>query len=232
MPIDIPGNIAKVRERIGRAAIAAGRSVDAVTLMAVSKTQSIGAVRAAAAAGVTHFGENYLQEALGKIEALGELPLVWHFIGPIQSNKTRSIAEHFAWVHSIDRLKVAERLSAQRPRAAQPLNVCIQVNISAEPSKSGVTAAEVAPLAGAIASLAGLRLRGLMAIPGASADPLRQYQAFQALRTLAEGLPSALKLDTLSMGMSADLEAAIAAGATTVRIGSDIFGSRPAPASV
>lgn len=221
----IGDTIAKVRQRIRDAAQSAGRAPQSVALLAVSKTKPASQLREAFAEGLRDFGENYLQEALGKQQALADLPLVWHFIGPIQSNKTRALAEHFDWVHSVDRLKIAERLSAQRPAHLPPLNICLQVNISEEPSKSGCLPEEVPALAAAIAGLPGLRLRGLMAIPAPSTDPAVQRAAFARLRQLQAALP--LPLDTLSMGMSDDLEAAIAEGATWVRVGSALFGARP-----
>ncbi len=221
----IGDTIAKVRQRIRDAAQSAGRAPQSVALLAVSKTKPAAQLREAFAEGLRDFGENYLQEALGKQQALADLPLVWHFIGPIQSNKTRALAEHFDWVHSVDRLKIAERLSAQRPAHLPPLNICLQVNISEEPSKSGCLPEEVPALAAAIAALPGLRLRGLMAIPAPSTDPAVQRAAFARLRQLQAALP--LPLDTLSMGMSDDLEAAIAEGATWVRVGSALFGARP-----
>ena len=192
--------------------------------MAVSKTRPASAIRQAHAAGVQHIGENYLQEALSKIAELQDLPLTWHFIGPIQSNKTRAIAEHFDWVHSIDRLKIAQRLSAQRPAHLPPLNVCLQVNISDEDSKAGVPVAELDALAREVTDLPGLRLRGLMAIPAPAADSEARRQPLRALRETMAAL--ALPLDTLSMGMSDDLDEAIAEGATMVRIGSALFGAR------
>lgn len=219
-------NIAKVTARIREAEQAAQRPPGSVGLLAVSKTQPAAAVREAHAAGLDHFGENYLQEALDKQAQLADLPLTWHFIGPIQSNKTRPIAEHFHWVHSVDRLKIAERLSAQRPAGALPLNVCLQVNVSDEDSKSGCAPDEVAALARAVAALPCLRLRGLMAIPAPSEDPAEQRAAFARLRALFEPLAGPLGLDTLSMGMSQDLEAAVAEGATWVRIGTALFGAR------
>lgn len=228
MPADIAENIAKVRERIRAACAKYDRPETAVTLLAVSKTHPPAAVRAAAAAGVVDIGENYLQEARAKQLELGDLPLTWHFIGPIQSNKTRIVAEHFAWAHSVDRLKVAQRLSEQRPPALAPLNVCLQVNISGEDSKAGVAAAELPALALAVAALPRLRLRGVMALPRPSADPGQQRSAFAAVRAAFTAAQRQLpQLDTLSMGMSADLEAAIAEGATIVRVGTDIFGPRP-----
>ncbi len=216
-----------VKSRIARAARDAGRDPRDILLVAVSKTFPAAAVAEACAAGQRDFGENYVQEALDKINALTHLPIVWHFIGPIQSNKTRIIAEHFHWVHSVDRLKIAERLSAQRPAGAAPLNVCLQVNVSGESSKSGCAPQEVAELAVAIARLPRLALRGLMAVPEPSEDPALQRARFDALAALIEPLRRAgLPLDTLSMGMSGDLEQAIAAGATIVRVGTAIFGSR------
>jgi hypothetical protein len=209
------------------AAAQAGRPADAVRLLAVSKTFPVAAVREAFQAGQTAFGENYLQEALDKIAQLHDLPLEWHFIGPIQSNKTRAIAEHFAWVHGVDRLKVAERLSAQRPASLPPLNICLQVNVSGEASKSGVTPEEVAQLAGEVAQLPRLRLRGLMAIPAPAEDPARQRAPFARMRELLEAMNGrGMRLDTLSMGMSHDFAMAIQEGATIVRVGSAIFGAR------
>ena len=220
----IAENIAKVGERIRAAAQASGRDLDGIGLLAVSKTKPAAAVREAFAAGIRDFGENYLQEALEKQAELSELPLIWHFIGPIQSNKTKPIAEHFAWVHSVDRLKIAQRLSEQRPTDLPPLNICLQVNVSAEDSKSGCAPAELAALAQAVSQLPNLRLRGLMAIPEPTDDVAAQRAAFARLRELRDGLP--LPLDTLSMGMSHDLDAAIAEGATWVRIGTALFGAR------
>lgn len=228
----IATNIAKVALRIREAAQNSSRAPGQIGLLAVSKTQPASAVREAAAAGLRDFGENYLQEALEKQEALGDLALRWHFIGPIQSNKTRAIAEHFDWVHSVDRLKIAQRLSEHRPAGLPPLNICLQVNISEEPSKSGCRPDEVAELVQAIAGLPRLRLRGLMAIPKPSSDPHTQRQAFAALRSLQQNLPlppGAGPLDTLSMGMSDDLEAAVAEGSTWVRIGTALFGARSYP---
>ncbi len=216
-----------IQARIARAAAEAGRDLASVRLLAVSKTFGPGAVRDIAACGQAEFGENYLQEALGKQAALAGLPLVWHFIGPIQSNKTRSIAENFAWVHSVDRLKVAERLSAQRPPGLPPLQLCIEVNVSGEASKGGVAAAELPALADAVAKLPGLQLRGLMAIPAPTPDTGAQRAAFRQVRELFDGLRvRGHALDTLSMGMSADLEAAILEGATIVRVGTALFGER------
>lgn len=216
-----------VLQRIAGAAAAAGRDPAAVRLLAVSKTFDAAAVRALAAAGQRAFGENYLQEALEKQARLAELALEWHFIGPVQSNKTRAIAEHFAWVHSVDRLKVAERLSAQRPDSLPPLMVCIEVNVSGEASKGGVAPTELPEFAAAVSELPRLRLRGLMAIPAPTADAGLQRAAFRQVREAYEGLRAAgHALDTLSMGMSADLEAAILEGATIVRVGTALFGER------
>lgn len=221
-------NIASVRRRIAEAAARHGRDVDSVTLLAVSKGQPVEAIRAAAGAGIEHFGESYLQEGLGKIEACRDLPITWHFIGQVQANKTRPIAENFAWVHSVDRLRIAERLSKQRPYHAPPLNVCLQVNIAGETTKGGAEPSEVPALAEAIAKLPQLRLRGLMCIPPEEQDPERQRHWFAELRRLQEALnANGAGLDTLSMGMSGDFEAAIAEGATIVRIGTALFGPRP-----
>jgi hypothetical protein len=216
-----------VRSRIRQAALAAGRDPAAVTLVAVTKAQTAETVRLAATAGVTDFAENYLQEALAKMDPLADLALRWHFIGGIQSNKTRAIAERFDWVHSIDRLSIARRLSAQRPFHAPPLNLCIQVELVPEPNKGGVPPSEVAPLAAAAAELPGVRLRGLMCVPPPQANAAAERALFGRLRTLLEDLNAGgLKLDTLSMGMSGDYESAIAEGATLVRIGTALFGSR------
>ena len=218
--------LTQVLQRIRKAEIRAGRPEGAVTLLAVSKTQPAAAIRALAQAGQRHFGENYLQEALAKQEELADLSdLVWHFIGPIQSNKTRFIASRFDWVHSVDRLKIAERLSEQRPAEWPPLNICLQVNISHETSKSGVDPAELPELAQAVAKLPRLRLRGLMAIPAPAHDLEGQRRPFRELRQTLETL-EAPGLDTLSMGMSEDLEAAILEGATCVRVGTALFGPR------
>ena len=223
----IPGNLQHVRARIATACQRAGRGVEEVTLLAVSKTFGADAVRAAAAAGQRAFGENYIQEGVEKIAALRDLGLMWHCIGPIQSNKTRLVAEHFDWVHTVDRLKIAERLSAQRPADRPPLNVCIQVNIDGGANKSGVAPGEALALARAVAALPQLNLRGLMSIPEIAPD----FEAARAVHAGARALfdqlnADGLGLDTLSMGMSDDLEAAIAAGSTMVRIGTAIFGSR------
>ena len=226
MSISIENNIAKVRARIRQAEQKYQRPAQSVQLMAVSKTRPAAMIRQAAA-GVVDIGENYLQEALEKMPMLADLPLQWHFIGPIQSNKTRSIAEHFHWVHSIDRLKIAQRLSEQRPAHLPPLNLCLQVNISNEASKAGASAGQLPQLAAQVAALPGLKLRGLMAIPAATADQHSQRQAFAAVKQLFAQLQSTHpQLDTLSMGMSADLEMAIAEGATLLRIGTAIFGPR------
>ncbi|MFC5302224.1 YggS family pyridoxal phosphate-dependent enzyme [Azospira restricta] len=223
----ISAQLQAVHARIDAAARAAGRDPAAVSLLAVSKTWPADSVRAAAAAGQRAFGENYVQEGCAKAAELAALGLDWHFIGPLQSNKTRPVAEAFAWVHSVDRLKIAERLSAQRPPALPPLNVCLQVNVSDEASKSGCTPAAAPALAHAIAALPRLRLRGVMCIPEPTADVVAQRRAFAALRTLYERLrQEGLPLDTLSMGMSHDLEAAVAEGATLVRVGTAIFGER------
>ncbi|MGH8529112.1 MAG: YggS family pyridoxal phosphate-dependent enzyme [Nevskiales bacterium] len=224
----IAERIAVVQSRIGLACEFSGRDPRDVQLLAVSKGQPAEAIREAAAAGQRAFGENYLVEALVKIEALRELELEWHFIGPIQSNKTRRLTEHFSWAHSVDRLKVAERLSEQRAAGGPALSVCVQVNISGEKSKAGVTPTEAEALCRAVAALPRLKLRGLMVIPAPSADKEAQRSAYAATRSLfRELLDSGLVLDSLSMGMSADLDSAIAEGATIVRVGTDIFGPRP-----
>lgn len=223
----ISTNLQAVRVRIAAAAQLAGRAVEDIRLLAVSKTFPPERIREAAQAGQIAFGENYLQESLGKIAALADLGLEWHFIGPLQSNKTRPVAEYFSWVHGIERLKIAERLSAARGAARPPLQVCIQVNVSGEASKSGVSPGEAAALAHAVAGLPNLRLRGLMAIPEPTDDMPLARQRFAMLRELLEALNKAgMALDTLSMGMSHDLEAAILEGATIVRVGTAIFGER------
>ena len=225
----IVDNLQQVHQRIEAACTAARRPVQSVTLLAVSKTMPADAVRDAHAAGQRAFGENYVQEAVEKITALAELrsQLEWHLIGPLQSNKTRIVAEHFDWVHSVDRLKVAERLSQQRPEHLPPLQVCLQVNVSGEASKSGAAPADVGGLAHAVAALPRLRLRGLMSIPEPAADEAAQRRPHRELHGLWQSLrDQGLALDTLSMGMSADLEAAIAEGATMVRVGTAIFGAR------
>ncbi|QKF50333.1 YggS family pyridoxal phosphate-dependent enzyme [Pseudomonas graminis] len=220
----IAENISTLAERIHSAAQAVERDPASVGLLAVSKTKPASDLREAYDAGLRNFGENYLQEALGKQAELSDLPLIWHFIGPIQSNKTRAIAEHFAWVHSVDRLKIAQRLSEQRPPELPPLNICIQVNVSGEASKSGCDPEDLPALAQAISVLPNLKLRGLMAIPEPTDDRDEQNASFAAVSTLQAQL--GLPLDTLSMGMSHDLEAAIAQGATWVRIGTALFGAR------
>jgi PLP dependent protein len=218
-----------VNGRIAQACAGAGRDVASVTLLAVSKQQTAEAVREAHAWGLTRFGENYVQEGLDKIAELADLraAIEWHLIGPLQSNKTRAVAEAFDWVHSVDRLKIAERLSAQRPDALPPLQVCLQVNVSGETSKSGVTPTELPALAASVARLPRLRLRGLMSIPEPADDPAAQRAPHRMLRELLDGLRAdGLALDTLSMGMSADLDAAIAEGSTIVRVGTALFGAR------
>ena len=226
----IADNLQAVQTRIAAAARAAGRDPGGVRLLAVSKTWPAESVMAAVGCGQREFGENYVQEGVDKILSLraeGLIGLEWHFIGPLQSNKTRLVAEHFDWVHSVDRFRIAERLSAQRPVGLPPLNVCLQVNISGEASKSGCRPDEVIALAGAVAELPHLRLRGLMAIPEPVDDLAAQRRPFLALKALYDQLLAAGdRLDTLSMGMSHDLEAAISAGATMVRVGTAIFGER------
>ncbi len=213
---------------IRRVELATGRTQNSVQLLAVSKTQPAASIRAAWLAGQRAFGENYLQEALDKMAALSDLPLEWHFIGPVQSNKTRPIAEHFDWVHGVDRLKIAQRLNDARPPGQPPLNICIEVNLSGESSKGGIPPAQAYPLAQAVMALPNLHLRGLMAIPAVSDDVALQRRQFRMLHDLFDELRSrGLPLDTLSMGMSGDFAAAIAEGATIVRIGSAIFGPRP-----
>ncbi len=223
----ILSNLQATRQAIAHAANAAHRNAAEVRLLAVSKTFPAASVREAYLAGQTAFGENYLQEALDKIHALSDLPLEWHFIGPIQSNKTRAIAENFAWVHSVDRLKIAERLSTQRPPQLPPLNVCLQVNVSGEESKSGIAPEEAGQLAREVARLPHLRLRGLMSIPAPATGETAQRAPFARMRELLGQLNSqGMALDTLSMGMSYDYPAAILEGATIVRIGTAIFGNR------
>ena len=227
MPI-LADRLARVRARIAAASLEAGRDAAKVALIAVSKTRNAEEIAALHRLGQRAFGESYLQEALVKLDALADLDLEWHFIGPLQANKTRRIAERFSWVHSIDRMKLAQRLSAQRPATLPPLNVCLQVNISGEASKAGATPTEVTALAMGIASLPQLRLRGLMAIPAPANDIESARRPFRALRELAGRLrESGLPVDTLSMGMSDDLEAAILEGATQVRVGTALFGPRP-----
>ncbi len=227
-PKEIVPRLEAVRARIAEVATACGRSSGEIRLVAVSKTHGSDAVRAAAAAGQQDFGENQLQEALPKIQDTQDLGLTWHFIGPLQSNKTRGVAEQFSWVHSIDRIKIAERLNEQRPPQLPPLQVCIQINTSGEASKSGVQPGEALALARDVSRLPRLQLRGIMAIPQpAGGDVAAQLEACLEVRALYEQLRTAgLELDTLSLGMSADLEAAVQAGSTLLRIGTDIFGAR------
>jgi PLP dependent protein len=226
-PQNLPARIQAVQERVARAAEAAGRSAQSVTLLAIGKAQPLPLLNAAAACGLEHFGESYLQEALAKITALRERGLTWHFVGRVQANKTRPIAEEFAWVHALDRVRIAERLAAQRPPHAPPLNVCLQVNLAGEGAKGGVAPEELAPLAAAVAKLPRLALRGLMCIPPEEAEPARQRAWFAKLRELRDQLNvQGARLDTLSMGMSGDFEAAIAEGATIVRLGTALFGPR------
>lgn len=227
---NIAKNLEIVLSQINYACQNAQRSFDDLLLLAVSKTRSAEELAIAYEKGQRHFGENYLQEALDKIEQLNSLDICWHFIGPIQSNKTRAIAENFDWVHSVDRLKIAQRLSAQRPDQTPPLNICLQINISEEESKSGILPNQLPELATQILALPNIRLRGLMAIPASSSDPIQQRKPFQQMQQLLQQLkqqhPDHPELDTLSMGMSGDMEAAIAEGATIVRIGTAIFGAR------
>jgi pyridoxal phosphate enzyme (YggS family) len=223
----IADNITKLVERVRLSSQKRERCESDIRILAVSKTRDSGAIRQAVHCGLTEFGENYLQEALDKIRQLEDLDLTWHFIGPIQSNKTRSIAEHFDWVHSVDRSRVARRLSEQRPSHLQPLQACIQVNISGESSKSGIAVAALPELANQMLALPGITLRGLMAIPATTSDTAQQASSFAAVRRAFEDLQKvAPNMDTLSMGMSSDMEAAIAEGSTIVRIGTDIFGPR------
>jgi PLP dependent protein len=215
------------QNRVAGAARNAGRSVDSVTLLAVSKGQSSAAIDSAASAGIEHFGENFVQECLPKMEALAGRELTWHFIGRLQANKTRPVAENFAWVHTVDRLKIAERLSAQRPFHAAALNVCLQLHVGGEASKGGVESTEIRALARDVASLPRLRLRGLMCMPPAESDVTRQRQWFRETRQVFDYLNEhGMGLDTLSMGTSADFESAIAEGSTIVRVGTVIFGPR------
>jgi hypothetical protein len=228
---NISNQLAAVHTRIQAACRAAGRPPESVALLAVSKTFGADAVQAAFDAGQTAFGENYIQEAVGKITALRHLPLVWHCIGPIQSNKTRLVAEHFDWVHTVDRLKIAQRLSEQRPPELPPLQVCLQVNVDGGPTKSGVAPDDALALAQAVAGLPRLSLRGVMCIPEPAPDFEAACQVFKKAAALFDGLTAqGLQLDTLSMGMSADLEAAVASGSTLGRVGSAIFGARHYPA--
>ena len=223
----IAANLQTVRDRLDAACQAAGRDPNEVSLLAVSKTFGADAVQAAHAAGQTVFGENYIQEAVQKIVALRHLPLEWHCIGPIQSNKTRLVAEHFDWVHTVDRLKIAQRLSEQRPANLAPLQVCIQVNVDGGENKSGVSPEEALALAKAVSGLPNLRLRGVMCIPEPESDFIAAHAVLARARGVFDALNAAgLGLDTVSMGMSGDLEAAVQAGSTLVRVGSAIFGLR------
>jgi len=226
-PQNLTAHVNHVRSRIRHAALAVGRDPDSVTLVAVSKGKNAESIGQAATAGVTDFGENYLQEAIPKIDQLGQLKVRWHYIGQIQSNKTRLIAQRFAWVHSLDRIGIARRLSEQRPFHAPPLQVCLQVAVIAEPAKGGVDPESLPQLAAQVAELPRLHLRGLMCIPPPQPDAANERAVFARLRELKDGLnANGLKLDTLSMGMSADFESAIAEGATMVRIGTALFGAR------
>ena len=221
---DIAARLAELQRTLGECARDHGRRADSVALLAVSKRQPASAIAAAYAAGQHAFGENYVQEALVKIAALSALAIEWHFIGPLQGNKTAEVAANFSWVHSLDRVRIATRLNAQRPRTLPPLNVCIQVNVSGEASKHGICAEQLPALAQAVASLPQLRLRGLMTLPAPTVDVAAQRAAFATLARLAAAC--APPLDTLSMGTSADFAAAIAEGATWVRIGTALFGPR------
>lgn len=228
----IENRLQAVKFRIEQAARHAGRDPRDIVLVAISKSFPTDDIRAAHAVGQRHFGESYAQEAIAKMDMLADLDLVWHFVGPLQSNKTRSIAERFAWVHSVDRLKIAERLSAQRPESLPPLAVCVQVNVSGETTKRGAPPDEVVSLAHSVARLPRLSLRGLMAIPEPTADIELQRARFASLASMNARLRAdGLDLDTLSMGMSDDLEAAIEAGSTLVRVGTAIFGARPQSAT-
>lgn len=228
--VSIEKNITSVKQRIDQAVTQAGRDPKSLKLLAVSKTRPASDIEEAFIKGLSAFGENYLQEAIEKINSLATLGAEWHFIGPLQSNKTRQVAEHFDWVHSVDRIKIAKRLSEQRPDHLPPINICLQVNIDAEPSKSGVLPEDAIDLALIISDLPNIHLRGLMAIPKASSTSDAQRQPFRALRLLKEQvnqqLDNSQKLDTLSMGMSGDIEAAILEGSTILRVGTDIFGPR------
>ena len=228
--VSIEKNITSVKQRIDQAVTQAGRDPKSLKLLAVSKTRPASDIEEAFIKGLSAFGENYLQEAIEKINSLATLGAEWHFIGPLQSNKTRQVAEHFDWVHSVDRIKIAKRLSEQRPDHLPPINICLQVNIDAEPSKSGVLPEDAIDLALIISDLPNIHLRGLMAIPKASSTLDAQRQPFRALRLLKEKvnqqLDNSQKLDTLSMGMSGDIEAAILEGSTILRVGTDIFGPR------
>ncbi|MDH4110248.1 MAG: YggS family pyridoxal phosphate-dependent enzyme [Gammaproteobacteria bacterium] len=225
--INITENLGKIHDLLAEAALRAGRSPDSVRLLAVSKKKPVEAILEAAAAGQLDFGENFVQEGVTKIEAAGRKDLVWHFIGHLQTNKSRAVAESFQWVHTIDRAKIARRLSEQRPQHAPDLNVCIQVNVDREEGKSGVLSEDLPELAACVARLPGIRLRGLMCIPAIRAGFSEQRKPFAELRRLLDELcADGLDLDTLSMGMSDDYEAAIQEGATIVRIGTAIFGAR------
>lgn len=223
----IAQNLANISQRVEAAAHAVGRDPHDIAILAVSKTHSAAKIREAYAAGLTRFGESYVQEAIPKIQALSELPLEWHYIGPIQSNKTRDIAEHFAWVHSVDRLKIASRLNEQRPKELKPLNICVQINISLETSKSGIVQQALHEFVAQLRSLRRLKLRGLMAIPQKTADQRQQRALFADLRRMFDDLnQEGYQLDTLSMGMTDDLEAAVMEGSTLLRIGTGLFGAR------
>jgi pyridoxal phosphate enzyme (YggS family) len=227
LPQNCSESVRIAQNRIAEATRAAGRSVDSVTLLAVSKGQSSAAIDSAARAGIEHFGENFVQESLPKIDALAGRELTWHFIGRLQANKTRPVAERFAWVHAVDRFKIAERLSEQRPFHAPPLNVCLQLQVGGEATKGGVEAAGIRELAHQVSALPRLRLRGIMSMPPAETEVARQRQWFRETRLVFDYLNEhGLGLDTLSMGTSVDFEAAIAEGATLVRIGTAIFGPR------
>ena len=227
MSTSVSANLAQVRKRIELACLAADRPADAVHLLAVSKTMPAQAVRDAYAAGQVAFGENYIQEGVDKIASLADLPLEWHCIGPIQSNKTKLVAENFAWVHSIDRLKIAERLSAQRPANLPALQICLQVNVDGGSNKSGVAPVELLALAQAVAQLPRLQLRGIMTIPEPAENEAAARAVHRQAKDLFDGLKAAgLSVDTLSMGMTGDLEAAVAEGSTCVRVGTAIFGQR------
>jgi pyridoxal phosphate enzyme (YggS family) len=228
MTSELATRLAQVCARIARAALASGRDEHSVTLIAVSKGQSAAAMRALAQLGTRHFGESYLQEALAHIQQLAGLELTWHFIGRLQANKTRAVAENFSWVHALDRLRIAERLNAQRPVAAPPLNVCLQLKLAADPTKGGVDAPQLRELAGGVQALPRLRLRGLMCMLPEGLSARAQLAHFTAVRQLRDELnASGAQLDTLSMGMSGDYPLAIEAGATLVRIGTALFGPRP-----
>jgi pyridoxal phosphate enzyme (YggS family) len=225
--IRVTENFRKIQDLLAKAAADAGRPADHIRLLAVSKKKPLEAILAAASIGQRDFGENFVQEGINKIAACGRDDLIWHFIGHLQANKTRAVAENFQWVHTVDRLKIARRLSQQRPEGRADLNICIEVNVDAEESKSGVSPAELPNLAAAIAELPRLRLRGLMCLPAIRSDVDEQRKPFAALRSMSESLQaSGLTLDTLSMGMSADYAAAIQEGATIVRIGTALFGER------